>query len=42
MCAVPVIEDAAEAANAALYADIIKEIENIKDHINKKNQASLI
>jgi hypothetical protein len=41
MCAVPVIDNAAAAANAASHANIVKEIENTEEHINKKNQASL-
>jgi hypothetical protein len=42
MCAVPVIDDAAAAANAALHTNIIKEIENIEEHNNKKSKASLL
>jgi len=37
MCAVPVIGEAAAAANAALHADIVAEIEAIKAHIYKKS-----
>jgi len=37
MCAIPVIDEAAAAANAALHADIVAEIEAIKAHIYKKS-----
>ncbi len=42
MCAIPVIDDAAAAANAALHANIVKEIKLIKEHIYKKNDALLL
>jgi hypothetical protein len=35
MCAIPVIGNAATTANAALHADIVKEIEKIEEHILK-------
>ncbi len=36
MCAIPVIDEAAAAANAALHADVVAEIEAIEAHIYKK------
>jgi hypothetical protein len=42
MCTIPVIDDAAAAANAALHADIVKEIKKIKEHIYKKSDAFLL
>jgi hypothetical protein len=42
MCAIPVIDNAAAAANAALHANIVKEIKKIKEHIYKKNDAFLL
>ncbi len=41
MCTIPVIEDTATIANAALHANIVKEIKNIKEHIYKKMMHSL-
>ena len=37
MCAVPVIDEAAAAANAALHADVVAEIEAIEAHVYKKS-----
>jgi hypothetical protein len=37
MCAIPVIDEAAAVANAALHADIVAEIEAIEAHIYKKS-----
>jgi hypothetical protein len=42
MCAIPVIDDTAVAANTALHANIVKEIEKIEEHISKKNDAFLL
>ena len=36
MCAIPVIDEAAAAANAALHADVVAEIKAIEAHIYKK------
>ncbi len=42
MCAIPVIGNAAAAANAVLHADIVQEIKNIEEHIYKKSDAFLL
>jgi hypothetical protein len=42
MCAIPVIDDAAVAANAALQANIMKETKIIEEHIYKKSDAFLL
>jgi hypothetical protein len=42
MCAIPVTDDTAAAANAALHANIVKEIKKIKEHTYEKNDAFLL
>jgi hypothetical protein len=42
MWAIPVIDDANVATNAALHAGIVKEIEKIKEHIYQMNDAFLL
>ena len=37
MCAIPVIDEAAAAANAALHADIVAEIDAIEAHVYKRS-----
>jgi len=37
MCAIPVIDEAAAAANSALHADVVAEIEAIEAHIYKRS-----
>jgi hypothetical protein len=41
MCAVPVIDNASAATNAALHSNILREIESIKEHIKKRSTALL-